>query len=302
MATATPEAALEAKFENLIGSDDPEPQTSDADEIEEGSEASSEEQAESQSKQAETAALEEVEIDGKVEKVSAAVKSALMRTADYTRKTQEVAEERKLVQLERQAQGLDAEFRKSSAAEFKALSDADAKLQQFDDFDWRTQSGDALLQLKIAYDKAKETREKAESAIKSKRGEFDGKLDKLKADLISQGNKILAQALPKWDAKTAQDLKDYAIREGFSSEEMSNIYDPRFVKLMFKAQQYDTLQSSKSGALAKAAKAPPLTKPGTTSPETQKAMDRTSFRKAMKTASPNKQVALVADRLAKFIR
>ncbi len=54
---------------------------------------------------------------------------------------------------------------------------------------------------------------------------------------------------------------------GFTQDELqSKFADPRFLTLVHKAAKFDALQSSKSTAITKATKAPPVVKPGASNP------------------------------------
>src|SRR5712671_4095938 len=79
----------------------------------------------------------EVEYDGKTYQLPPELKDALLRQADYTRKTQEVAQNRKALEAEKAAhdgrsQGMRAHI--LDAARVMALND---QLTQFDRVDWR---------------------------------------------------------------------------------------------------------------------------------------------------------------------
>ena len=77
---------------------------------------------------------EEIEHEGRKYLVPSALKPLLLMQADYTRKTQEVAEQRRAVQAERQA------LHQTSQAELDAYAHATTlagRLAQYQQVDWR---------------------------------------------------------------------------------------------------------------------------------------------------------------------
>lgn len=79
---------------------------------------------------------DEIEYEGKKYKVAKELKEAFLRNADYTRKTQEVAEQRRAIEAERQrvsqmAQATEAELEKRAE-----LTAARKTLEQYEQVDW----------------------------------------------------------------------------------------------------------------------------------------------------------------------
>jgi broad specificity polyphosphatase/5'/3'-nucleotidase SurE len=91
---------------------------------------------------------------------------------------------------------------------------------------------------------------------------------------LQQGLEYLRKAIPRFDADTVSGLRNYAVGEGFTSPEVESINDPRLVKLMWKAQQYDTLKASQKSAVEAVQKAPPMIKPGSTANQQTRATVR----------------------------
>ena len=88
--------------------------------------------------------LDETEFEGKKYRVPKELKDALLRQADYTRKTQEVAEIRRAAESERAAikQAVEAD---EAADELKAdLRTVDKALKSFENVDWSRFAADSL--------------------------------------------------------------------------------------------------------------------------------------------------------------
>lgn len=136
-----PESQLEAVFAKRFGEDKPQAPEED-DDVQEP-EAQAEEQPEADAEepdegQPDSAAdeLDEVELDGKKHRVPKEVKAAVLRQEDYTKKTQEVANLRRIVEdrqhyVEARETIMASAFDK--AAELQAMK---SQMSQFDKADW----------------------------------------------------------------------------------------------------------------------------------------------------------------------
>ncbi len=77
--------------------------------------------------------LEEIERDGKKYKIPAALKSELMMQADYTRKTQELAEQRKAIQEQR---SLVEQASQAELNAYASLTNIDQQLAEYQKVNW----------------------------------------------------------------------------------------------------------------------------------------------------------------------
>lgn len=80
--------------------------------------------------------LEEVEWEGKKARVPAEIKAALMRTDDYTRKTQAVAEERKALETRAQTLTQQAETVEALQADYGKVHALDMQVKAFEAINW----------------------------------------------------------------------------------------------------------------------------------------------------------------------
>ena len=78
----------------------------------------------------------EVELDGEVHSLPAALKGAFLRQADYTRKTQELAEHRRALEAERRALGDHARAQAGVSRERLQLASLDDQIEEFQGVDW----------------------------------------------------------------------------------------------------------------------------------------------------------------------
>src|SRR5256885_14414937 len=126
------------------------------------------EQAASGEQSATAAEMEEVEHEGKKYKIPRPLKGALLMQADYSRKTEELAEQRRAVEEQHkqfaERQKLEAEF-STEFARVVAYNDAIAK---FENADWpqiRANNAAQYEQRWVQYQQTKEARDRAATAL-----------------------------------------------------------------------------------------------------------------------------------------
>ena len=189
--------------------------------------------------------------------------------ADYTKKTTEVAEQRKLVEAERGAIE-EAKYARDSYAQ---------RLQAIDNFLTSQMPQEDLQSLKendpIGYAvKIAELSEKKEQlqAIRAEQAriaqEQQSDYARAMSDRVAQEASKLAQVLPEFSDPAKGDnfrkeIRSYGKTLGFTEEELSQVYDSRHVLTLHKAMMYDKLQKSKPAITKKVNEAPRMLRAGT---------------------------------------
>lgn len=195
------------------------------------------------------------------------------RTADYQKKTQSLAEQRKAVEAERVKIEEAAKTRETYAQRLQVIEQL---LQQ-------QAQGEDLSALKtedpIAYAVAmaeKVEREKQLQAVQLERQRVQQEQAAHQQALLQkhiQGEQAkLMEAIPEFkdDVKAEvvrRDIRNYAKSIGFTDQELSQVYDSRAVLALYKAAQYDKLMANKGAATKKVATAPKTIRPGTSNPQ-----------------------------------
>ena len=196
------------------------------------------------------------------------VKSYQLGT-DYTKKTQEIAEQRKVVEQESKA---IIEARQLRANYSQRLQELESVLNQ------TNESPEELAALRendpIGYAvKVAEQTEKKEQ-LATVQAEQARIAQQQQADQAQQMQRYveqetikLAESLPEFsDKKKSEqikvDIRNYGKKVGFTDQELSQVYDSRHVLVLHKAAQYDKLMSNKAGVKKKVAKAPKTVKGG----------------------------------------
>ena len=223
------------------------------------------------------------------------------RTADYTRKTQEIAETRKMVEADR-----------AKIEEAARLRDTYAQRLQVIEQMLNQDSGEDLATLKetdpIGYAvrvAEQSERDKQLSAVRAEQQRLAQQQqaeqgERLKAHLATEAQK-LAEAIPELsDPAKGQairtDIRNYAQKLGFSEQELAQVYDSRAVTALYKAMQYDKLVSGKGGATKKVNLAPRMLKPGTSTPETRTSQEVKNMRGRLKKSGRARDAAALFER------
>jgi len=189
--------------------------------------------------------------------------------ADYTKKTTEVAEQRKQVEAERSAIE-EAKYARDNYAQ---------RLQAIDQFLTSQMPQEDLQSLKendpIGYAvKVAEISEKKEQlqAIRAEQAriaqEQQSDYARAMSDRVQQEASKLAQVLPEFSDPAKGDnfrkeIRNYGKTLGFTDEELSQVYDSRHVLTLHKAMMYDKLQKSKPAITKKVNEAPRMLRAGT---------------------------------------
>lgn len=265
---------------------DPAPQENEEEAPEaEETDTPEEEQVEAEAEEAEPE-LVEIEVDGASYKVPEALKDKIMLQADYTRKTQEVAEQRKQVETAQLQLQQAVQLQHQSLAEYAQLMALDNQLQQYQTVDWNglyDSDPAEFVRLKEARRDLIDTRAGLATQITSKQQQQFTEQQQMRAQAIEEGAKIVAKEIPNWNTELARTLNTFAVEKfGFTPEEVGQVIDPRVVKLLHKAYLYDKQQSNKPLTDKRVANLPKVSKPGGTQQKTVAQSRETEARKALK--------------------
>ena len=208
------------------------------------------------------------------------------READYTKKTQTLAEQRKQVEAERQV----IEQAKSQRDQYQErLGMIESALKTYapqENLEALKETDPIGYAVKVA---EQTQREKQLQAVQMERARIAQQQQaeqsqNLNSHLAVEAQK-LAEAIPEYadEQKSVQvkkDIRDYARKIGWSDEELASVYDSRAVLTLYRAMQYEKLMGNKAGVTKKVNEAPKMLKPGVSrqtdvnSEQTKKAMNQ----------------------------
>jgi Tfp pilus assembly protein PilN len=195
------------------------------------------------------------------------------RTADYQKKTQSLAEQRKSVEAERVKIDEAAKTRDTYAQRLQVIEqllnqkdspEEMARLKEEDPLGWQQKMAEQY------------ERDKQLQAVQAERQRVSQEQQTLQGQRLHQHiqseQEKLKSVIPdfKDEAKAdviRKDIRSYAKSIGFSDQELSQVYDSRAVQTLYKAMQYEKLVAGKAGATKKVASAPKTLKPGTSNPQ-----------------------------------
>jgi hypothetical protein len=223
--------------------------------------------------QTEAEELEEVEYEGKTHKLPREIKEAVLRHADYTRKTQEVSERRRVIEQREQMLHQNLQLAEQLAPAFGQLSMLDQQLNSI--------QSQLTTQLRVDDPLRYNTLGTDYTLLMNQRGQLVQNIEAHKGRLTQTQQQLgqhdfqerVKDALPKvqaaikgWGAETAKQVAEYARNTGFGNEELAHIASsaPAVISL-WKADQYDRLQAAKLKAQPKVGNLPPVAKPGSRS-------------------------------------
>ena len=189
--------------------------------------------------------------------------------SDYTKKTQELAENRKAVEAEAKAIIEAQQVRDTYAQRLQAVEQLLTMNDSTEDLVSMRENDPIGYALKVA-----DMTEKKEQ-LQAVRAEQQRIAQQQQADRaqamqrqIAQESAKLAEVLPEFSDKAKgeqirNEIRNYGKTVGFTDQELSQVYDSRHVLVLHKAAMYDKLQKSKPGVQKKVANAPKMVKSGT---------------------------------------
>lgn len=194
--------------------------------------------------------VEEIEHDGKKYKIPAALKPAIMKDADYTKKTQELADQRKAFEASRvAATTADKEYLEGRAK----LIAIDDQLKLFEDVDWDALEAQDAARANALWrqrDLLKDGKASLERDLGAKDEQRALDTSAHRAKAIEEGWGVLARDIKGWNADLAGKVASFAEREfGVSKKEMAeSISDPRIYKAFHRLHQLDTASKTQTTA------------------------------------------------------
>ena len=207
-----------------------------------------------------------VEIDGKtVELTKAQIAEAYkagLRQADYTKKTQEIAEQRKTAEAET-AKAREERSRYAEGLQ-KAASLLEAQLQEQQQIDWqKLLESDPVEYLKQQH--LAQARQAQLQQTYQQKQQLDAQAQAehqaaLKVHVESQRSELIAK-IPEWKDEAAMkagatELREYLKTQGLTEQEIYSVTDHRAIVQSYKAMKYDQMMAKASAAAKKIATTP----------------------------------------------
>ena len=190
--------------------------------------------------------LEEIEYEGKQYKLPPELKSALLRQSDYTKKTQEVAEQRRAIEHQRQEIENHVKLQQATFQEAAKVAAMDEQIAQFNQVDWTTLSQQDPVkaqELFFQFSQLKDQRNAAATQINAKMQQKAFEDQQLFAKKLEESEAVLQREIPNWSPAVEKQLYDTGVQMGFSDHELRMIAaEPRIVKLIYAQHRLNQLE------------------------------------------------------------
>jgi hypothetical protein len=227
------------------------------------------------------------------------LKKSYQLGSDYTKKTQEVAEQRKVIEQEAKAiiearKVRDEYSSKLQAVENFLMSNNDtpedlAAMSENDPIGYAKVVADMTLKK----EKLQTIQAEKHRLAQEQQSERAAQLQQF----VAAEAQKLAESLPEFSDKAKgeqvrNDIRSYGKKAGFTDEELSQVYDSRHVLVLHKAAQYDKLMAGKAGVKKKVAKAPRTIKGGAKVKQTNTDIKRKQMKRLQETGTARDAAAL----------
>ena len=267
------EESEETQTSEEVSEDEPEPsenrvvdesqeETEDEAEEKETEESLEEEESEDES---ETETVYTVRVDGKdVEVTEDELLKGYSRQADYTKKTQELAEYRR--QMDGAMQQAQQEIQQTQQARAQyvdaveaAISSNYAHLQQFQHVDWerlKTEDREEYLTKRDDYRQAQEQIAELQNQHKAATEQQQAEMSEQHKRMWMEEHHKMSQILPEWrdDEKRmaiSKAIGEYAVGQGYTKEELDTLVDHRSILMLMKAKAYDDVRGKQQAVRSK---------------------------------------------------
>ncbi|RAK62994.1 hypothetical protein [Phenylobacterium kunshanense] len=196
----------------------------------------------------------ELEVDGEIHALPASLKGAFLRQADYTRKTQELAEGRRALEAERQAlsdhrRGLDGE-----ASDRATLAALDRHLDEFEGLDWELLAHEEPRRAQALWETFQETealRERFAYALAHHDQQRALEAARESAAAMAATGAKLREEIEGWSPEVAAKLVEYGQAFGVTLDELAQMADPRLWKVLHRAWRADQAGQGDAEAAAR---------------------------------------------------
>ena len=206
------------------------------------------------------------------------------RSKDYTQKSQALAEQRKVIDSERQHLEYVKQERQAYAQKLQALDSFLSQQNKGEDLEVLKETDPIGYAVKVA---EQSQREKQLSVVRAEQNRIaqqqqaeqqQNLQNHLKVESEKLSSVIPELSTPKGDA-IRKEIREYAKSVGWSDQELASVYDHRAVLTLYKAMKFEQLQKGKPETMKKVQQAPKMLKPGTSSPSGKSAQEKQVMQK-----------------------
>ena len=227
-----------------------------------------------------------VKVDGKeIEVPKEELIRGYQREADYTRKTQKLAEERKIVESEfQQVRGEREQYA-------QVLGQLQNKLREFEpqEPDWNRLEVEDPTEYARQWT-SHQRRQQQKYAVQAEQMRlqqlYQVESQKQIQNVLAQETAVLKEKIPEWNSPEkakaeGKALMEYGQNLGFTEQELNSISDSRALLALHKAWKYDQMMSKRPEFQAKIKKAPKMVSSGSAGSVSSKSSDINNAKKRL---------------------
>jgi len=208
--------------------------------------------------------------------------------ADYTKKSQALAEQRKALEAERNHLEYVKQERQAYAQKLQALDSFLSQQNQGVNLDVLKETDPIGYAVAVAEQSQREkqlavVRNEQQRLAQQQQSEQQTSLQNhLRQESEKLTSLIPELATPQGDAVRKQ-IRDYAKSIGWTDQELSQLYDSRAVVTLYNGMKYQQLQKSKPEVNKKLQAAPKMMRSGTSAPPTKSSSDKQAMQRLRET-------------------
>ena len=256
--TETPETEEAQPTEEEESTEETQDESLEEESEEEEEAGEAEEESEESDEEAKEELLYAVTVNGEEQEVTLEeLTKGYSRQSDYTKKTQEIANNRKgMESLQQQYNSEISQIQQERQQYLESLnqiiSNTASGLDKFVNVDWNDLKESDPLEYVTKREEFREAQEQVQAMqqehyVAQQRQSQD--IQRFRTKALQEEHGKLVSVLPDWaepekQKKIVSEIRSYASGQGFSDEELNSLVDHRSLLVLMKAQKYDKLQKA----------------------------------------------------------
>ena len=256
--TETPETEEAQPTEEEESTEETQDESLEEESEEEEEAGEAEEESEESDEEVKEELLYAVTVNGEEQEVTLEeLTKGYSRQSDYTRKTQDIANNRKgMESLQQQYNSEISQIQQERQQYLESLnqiiSNTASGLDKFVNVDWNDLKESDPLEYVTKREEFREAQEQVQAMqqehyVAQQRQSQD--IQRFRTKALQEEHGKLVSVLPDWaepekQKKIVSEIRSYASGQGFSDEELNSLVDHRSLLVLMKAQKYDKLQKA----------------------------------------------------------
>ena len=225
-----------------------------------------------------------IKVDGEEQEVTLdELRNGYQRQADYTRKSQALAEQRKAYEANLQA--IQSEREQYSQALQLMVAQQKNELSQYENIDWKTLKEDdpmEYMEKRLEFQEARDKIARVQQEQQRVAAEQQQRVQQQLSEIMQAEFTKLKEALPAYadpSSNLKNELRDYGLSLGFSQQDLDSISDHRVVLVLHKAMLQDRAAQGTVRKAKSSKPVPKVVKSGTPESKTQRSKKATQQRR-----------------------